>query len=95
MKYSIHHSISGMNYLCKENEFPYQKMCDLESPDIDTAFFLSQNDYNEYYNKLGIRSTSVGDIISYYNDEKEYVCKMVLNRGFKVVSEDNLILENV
>lgn len=51
---------------------------------LEEAFILSQNDFNEEYAEIGVRSTSVGDMILDGNDF--YLIKMV---GFECILSDS------
>ena len=87
MIYSIYHPISGsMNHFCEPAQYEYALVFSLEAGNLDEAFKLCQNDFNEEYTKLGIRSTSVGDIIQGQRDYESGTCHLVKGIGFQEVS---------
>lgn len=68
--YEIFHPVGGaMNHECKSATYEYEKIAEIKAPNIEKAFVLSQNDFNEEYAKLNKRSTSVGDIIAIAGDD--------------------------
>lgn len=82
MLFTIYHPVEGnMNYGC-EPGLLYEEVATIEADDLDEAYLLSQNDFNEAYCSKGHRSTSVGDIIATNN---EY--HVVMGFGFREVSE--------
>ena len=62
--YDIYHPAWGkMNHECKPLQYEYVKVATLKAANLRDAYRLAQNDFNEEYEKIGVRSTSVGDII--------------------------------
>lgn len=82
MKYGIYHSV-GLNTQCERGKFEYNMVTEVEATSLEDSFKAAQNDFNPKYKKLGIRSTSVGDIIS----DPEGELFMVKNIGFEPVPE--------
>lgn len=66
-----------MNHACLPFQ-EYKQVATVLAENYDEAFKLSQNDFNHSYADLGIRSTSVGDIIRHEDD-----CFLVHGLGFK------------
>lgn len=65
MQYRIHHPFNGvLNTECVRGQHEYQEVTFVNATSLHQAYFLSQNDFNEQYASLNIRSTSVGDIIT-------------------------------
>lgn len=87
MLFSIYHPVGGsMNHDCTPALYMYECVCTLEADSLEEAFRLSQNDFNEEYAKIGVRSTSVGDIIQSQEDWENKECNLVMGVGFKTVS---------
>lgn len=69
MTYRILHPIGGaMNHDLERGVFEYEDIWSVEANSLNEAYLLSQNDFSEMYDsgmyaRLGVRSTSVGDII--------------------------------
>ena len=83
IKYIIFHPSNGcMNHNCVRNQFSYGQVATLLAHNLEEAFRLSQNDFSKEYSALGIRSTSVGDIIVDIRNEKHYFVKGV---GFEEI----------
>lgn len=83
MIYSIYHPLNGsLNSQCKCNTFMYELVFRIECDSLHEAFTLSQNVFNEDYALLGIRSTSVGDIIQSEEDCEKNECHLVKGIGF-------------
>jgi hypothetical protein len=88
MIYLIYHPIGGsMNHFCEPHKYEYTHVLSLEADNIEEAFKLGQNDFNEKYAKLGNRSTSVGDIIQSQEDFQQGICHLIKEIGFEKVSE--------
>jgi len=63
-EYVIYHPYGGdINHDCKRGEFEYKEVAHVHARSLNDVFQQSQNDFNEEYASLGIRSTCVGDII--------------------------------
>lgn len=78
--YHILHPKNGvLNTDCVRNQYAYDKVAKVQAKTLEEAFRLSQNDFSDDYASLGIRSTSVGDIIIDVRHEKHY---FVSNVGF-------------
>lgn len=65
----------------------YQYVCSLEADTMEQAFRLAQNDFNKEYAKIGVRSTSVGDIIQSEQDYDLGNCYLVKEKGFQCVPD--------
>jgi|NOAtaT_7_FD_contig_71_1982652_length_1591_multi_8_in_0_out_0_2 hypothetical protein len=69
MNYRILHPVGGtMNHDLERGVFEYEDIWSVEANSLNEAYLLSQNDFSEMYDsgmyaRLGVRSTSVGDII--------------------------------
>lgn len=62
--YKILHPIDGkLNTQCDLASFQYETVAEIEANSLRDAFYKSQNDFSDEYALIGIRSTSVGDII--------------------------------
>lgn len=85
MIYSIFHPIDGqLNHNCTCALYMYHEVFSLETDSLEEAFRLSQND-NEEYALVGVRSTSVGDIIQSQEDWEKDECHLVRGSGFQCV----------
>jgi len=78
-----------MNYfgeLTPEQVHNYKEVAQIRAADLNDAWVRSQNDFNDVYAALGIRSTSVGDIILPVNDSgKPEVAMLIAGIGFTAV----------
>ena len=84
MRYSIYHPVDGhLNHMCEPMAYMYELVFTVDADTIDQAFYLCQNDFNEEYRKLNIRSTSVGDIIKAEDDDLE--CSIIKPIGLNKV----------
>lgn len=63
MQYSIYHPLNGALNTFLDMSVQYELVASVEAEDVLEAFTQAQNDFNDDYSKLHIRSTSVGDII--------------------------------
>ena len=82
MKYKIYHPEGGvLNHKCLHGDMDFDLVATVEANSFETAFIKSQNDFNPHYAHLGIRSTSVGDIIV----NEEGVSQLVLGLGFRQI----------
>ena len=54
---------------------------------LDSAFIAAQNVHNDGYLNLGIRDTTIGDIIQ---DTETNACYMILEKGYQSVPKDVL-----
>jgi hypothetical protein len=64
MLFTIYHPIDGeMNFQCERGKYEYECIATVEASSLQDAFKKAQNDFNPEYAKLGVRSTSVGDVI--------------------------------
>jgi len=66
-RFRILHPLNGeLNIMLIRNRYEYEEICVLEANNLEDAFMLSQNGYDDSdeYTALGRRSTSVGDIIT-------------------------------
>lgn len=69
--YDIYHPKGkGLNSFCEMNKYEYILVACVIAKDENEAFKMAQNDFGVSYQKLGIRSTSVGDIIVESGDQK-------------------------
>lgn len=84
MIYSIYHPISGKINHDFEPQM-YEKIFQVEAKSLEHAFMLSQNDFNPEYQALGVRSTSIGDIIQSEEDNLTLSCNLVKGIGFQNV----------
>lgn len=62
-------------------------VCEVNAETLDAAFIASQNEFNEAYRALEIRSTCIGDIIQ---DKETTACYIIMERGYQSVSKDIL-----
>ena len=61
--YTLYIPVGGhINYACVRGEFEYDSVFSLKADSLEEAFRLTQNDFNEDYASLGLRSSAVGDI---------------------------------
>lgn len=82
--YTIFHpSFGALNTECVPGQFEYEQVAEFEAASLEKAFEQAQNDFNHEYEQLGLRSTSVGDIIKDDSDNSYYI---VMKIGFKEVS---------
>ena len=66
MIYKILHPVDGkLNTQCDLASFQYEVIVEIEADSLRDAFYRSQNDFSDEYALMGIRSTSVGDIIQH------------------------------
>jgi hypothetical protein len=87
MKYNIYHPLEGkMNSFCQPAQFEYKRVAEIEAVSLEEAWHLSQNDFNDEYAALNVRSTSVGDIIASAEDLVNLRCHLVKGMGFQEVS---------
>jgi hypothetical protein len=64
-QFNIYHPVGGnMNHECSLEGYTYEFIGSIKSENLVRSFYLSQNNFNPAYAKLGKRSTSVGDIVS-------------------------------
>lgn len=66
-KYTIYH-VNGFN--------DKMMVFSLQARNLDSAFLNGQNDKNDEYKRLGIRDTTLGDIIVNEDTGKSYVIKL-------------------
>lgn len=86
--FNIYHPINGeMNYNCDKGKFEYELVATISATSLDKVYPLAQN-FNTKYAELGIRSTSVGDIIT---DGKGGTF-MIKNIGFEPIPHKELTL---
>lgn len=86
MKYKIFHPVGGyMNYNYEPMLYMYELVYTVTADSHEDAFRLSQNDFNEEYASMGIRSTSVGDIIQSEEDAELLQCALVMPVGMDIV----------
>lgn len=79
--YLIYHPVENvLNHNCEIGVYEYTRVATIETTSKEMAFFKTQID-NEEYSKLGIRSTSVGDVIVEHGTPY-----FVLGTGFKECS---------
>ena len=84
MIYKILHPVNGeMNHNCDLASFQYEVVAEVEANSLRDAFYKSQNDFSDEYALLGIRSTSVGDVIKH--DKYFY---MVNGIGFSEIAKN-------
>ena len=61
--YTLYIPVGGhINYACVRGEFEYDSVFSVKADSLEEAFRLTQNDFNEEYASLGLRSSAVGDI---------------------------------
>ena len=66
MNYKILHPLDGkLNTQCDLASHQYEVVIEIEADSLRDAFYRSQNDFSDEYALMGIRSTSVGDIIQH------------------------------
>lgn len=80
--YLVYHPYGGaMNHNCERGTYEYVAVYHTNANSLEDVFVKAQN-RNEHYSQMGIRSTSVGDIIYSVKDEQAF---MVIGRGFAPV----------
>ena len=80
--YIVYHPFGGaMNHNCERGTYEYVAVYHTDANSLEDVFIKAQN-RNEDYSNIGIRSTSVGDIIYSVKDEQAF---MVIGRGFAPV----------
>ena len=80
--YIIHHPFGGdLNHRCERGQHEYKPVATVEAPSLEMAFIEAQNHTNMKYCSLGLRSTSVGDIITAPDNTHH----MVMPIGFQEV----------
>jgi hypothetical protein len=63
-KYHVYHPFGGaINTFCERGVYEFQEVANVFSDSLSGAWKQAQNDFNEEYAALGIRSTCIGDII--------------------------------
>lgn len=78
VEYVIYHPRGGaLNHNCERGVYEYGEVARVDATSLKDAFMKSQNDFNDSYLNLGIRSTSVGDII-----RKDDIYYMIAGTGF-------------
>jgi hypothetical protein len=85
MIYAIYHpSVNEytINHECKVPLYKYKHVYSVDADSMEEAFRKAQNDFNPEYEALGIRSTSVGDVIQSIVDFEWAVCHVVTGKGF-------------
>lgn len=81
--YTIYHPFNGvLNSDCKRGLYEYVIVHNVDAVSLEDAFRKSQNDFDDVYRSLNLRSTSVGDIICDDTTNKYY---MVNGIGFTEV----------
>ena len=84
--FNIYHPLNGdINHDCARHHFAYEQVAIIQADSLLDAFRLAQNDFNEEYNDLDIRSTCVGDIITESDEFGRVTCHMVQGMGFSKV----------
>ena len=78
----VHPVDSKMNHDCDKDLFEYTKICNVSAISLNDAFQKAQNDFNDDYSLIDVRSTSVGDIIIDIEENKHY---MVKGLGFEEI----------
>ena len=64
MNYQIYHPYGGeLNHDCQRGVYEYKQVATVQAYSLPDAFTKAQNDFNPDYEKLGVRSTCIGDII--------------------------------
>lgn len=82
-KYHIYHPKHGeMNHECANGVYEYELVASVEAKSMHHAFAMAQNDFSELYERLSLRSTSVGDLI--HEDGTEHPC-IIEGMDFKPV----------
>lgn len=82
MEYIIYHPYGGtLNHACRRGIHEFQRVAIVNANSLEQAYRKGQNDFNEQYASLGLRSTSVGDIITAPDNTHH----MVMPVGFQEV----------
>lgn len=80
-QFNIYHPFGGiLNHDCQRGAYEYQLVATVEAHTLKAAYMLGQNDFNDTYALLGVRSTSVGDIITDGD-----LCYFVTGTGFQEI----------
>lgn len=88
-KYHIYHPQHGsINYACATGCYNYEHVATVEADSIQDAFVKAQNDFNELYERLSLRSTCVGDLIRVDDEIHPY---MVMEVGFEPVQFTDML----
>lgn len=87
-KYSVYHAKNGFNTFCEPKMFEYEFITTVEALDLQKIFRVTQNDWSAQYAALGVRSTSVGDIIYDMDTHTAYV---ITGTGFKPIDFDEFV----
>jgi hypothetical protein len=77
-EYRIYHPVGEMNPLCDETR-TFRYVATVSATSLSNSVGRAQNDFNDEYAGLGIRSTSVGDVIEDHKGDHY----MVLGIGFR------------
>lgn len=86
--YKVYHPLTGENNTSKLRGINYRLVATVNAENAEDAFKMSQNDFNPEYHALGIRNTSIGDILQSRIMEKTGECMMVVSGGFDLLSDD-------
>lgn len=80
--YTVYHPYGGIvNHDCKRGEYMYNLVAMINAKSLEDCFFMAQNDWPEY-GRMGLRSTSVGDIIAVDDGDIFGKYYMITGRGF-------------
>lgn len=89
--FHIYHPEHGeMNHNCERGVYNYEHVATVQAISMEAAFVKAQNDFSEMYEKLSLRSTSVGDLIR-EEGEDPY---MIMGTGFEQVQFYELATED-
>lgn len=88
----VYHPLDGqLNTLCEKNKYDYRMIGAVEAYDLQEAFKMTQNDFNEDYSILGHRSTSVGDVLIQIINDNDFIIHLVKPIGFEQIDLNWLI----
>jgi hypothetical protein len=79
-QYHVYHAINKQYRFTETEKQPREYAGFVLAKNMEEAFKLSQNDFSPEWQKYGVRSTSVGDII-----QDDYGFYMVCGTGFKLL----------
>lgn len=83
--YTIYHPMNGeLNPNCETKDVQYESVHLLQTTDLKNVFALTQNDFSAEYKKLGLRSTSVGDIILDIYEDRLY---FITSTGYSLIPD--------
>lgn len=85
MTYKIYHS-NQLNPFCEKYKHDYNHVATVQVPSLEEAFVFTQNDFSPSFASVGVRSTSVGDVIAEHKKDGKHF--MVMGVGFAEIPSD-------